>query len=622
MLIKKTPMSSLIIKTSTAWRLGLPNLARAIGYRVGVRTGINPVRRLSAATPVGPFFFAARQTLGNTLLPRSGWYVSAQAFGGELAAIDAAAPNWLAGCMTGQVMPQAGREWWQIPDFDPAVGDIKTVWEASRFDWLLACAQHHIAGDECAHPRLEAWLSDWLVHNPPYNGPNWKCGQEASIRVMHLAMAAHMLGEVGKCKPGMLELIRIHLLRIAPTIQYAMAQDNNHGTSEAAALFIGGSWLALHGDPQGASWARTGRKWLENRAARLIELDGSFSQYSLNYHRVMLDTFCMVEIWRRQLAQPVFSTRFYCRAEAATEWLKTMVQSETGDGPNLGANDGARLLPLTDTDYRDYRPSVQLAAVLFMQSRAYAGEGSWNTPLAWLGVDLPSRVLPAAGSAQFDQGGYMVMRAGMAMAMLRYPRFRFRPSQADALHLDLWIGGENWLRDAGSFSYNTEPQWLAYFPGTAAHNTVQFDGRDQMPRLSRFLFGDWLKTRSLEPLSISDAGQKCAAGYGDKQGCEHFRSLVMTQSSLVVTDNVGGFRERAVLRWRLRPGRWEFDGETRTLILDGFTLAVVANVPLLRFELVEGWESRYYLQKTSLPVLEIEIDQAAELVSTFEWTSP
>jgi hypothetical protein len=61
--------------------------------------------------------------------------------------------------------------------------------------------------------------------------------------------------------------------------------------------------------------------------------------------------------------------------------------------------------------------------------------------------------------------------------------FRFRPSQADALHLDFWLAGSNVLRDAGSYSYNTEPEWLNVFPGhNASHNTVQFDDRDQMPR--------------------------------------------------------------------------------------------------------------------------------------------
>jgi len=327
----------------------------------------------------------------------------------------------------------------------------------------------------------------------------------------------------------------------------------------------------------------------------------------------------MVEIWRRKHGLSAFSSRFNQRAKAATQWLRLMTQAGNGDGPNLGANDGARLLPLTDTDYRDYRPSVQLASVLFMQARAYENDGSWNFPLAWLGIELPPGVLPAAVSTQFDQGGFTVMRADQALVMLRYPRFRFRPSQADALHLDLWISGENWLRDAGSFSYNTDAQWLAYFPGTAAHNTVQFDARDQMPRLSRFLFGDWLKTDYLEPLRTDQEKQVFAAGYTDRQHASHRRTVLLCPGKLEVTDQISGFRECAVLRWRLRPGDWTLDAESMTVSSAEFCLRIASSVPVRRFELVEGWESRYYLQKTPLPVLEVEVDQAAELVSTFEW---
>ena len=50
-----------------------------------------------------------------------------------------------------------------------------------------------------------------------------------------------MLGQVSRPEPGLPALLAVHLKRIAPTLHYAMAQDNNHGTSEAAALFIGGT---------------------------------------------------------------------------------------------------------------------------------------------------------------------------------------------------------------------------------------------------------------------------------------------------------------------------------------------------------------------------------------------
>lgn len=618
-------MITLASKARTALALGLPNIARTAGYRLGVKLGLNPVRRLEGPTPVGPFFcpFHGKSTV---IAPSiSAWETSGSLFSRWSLVIGDGPPDWLANSLTGQRVAAPERGWWEIPDFDSAVGDIKLIWELSRLDWVLAFAQQVRQGNNESLARLNAWLADWCVHNPPYKGPNWKCGQEASIRVMNLALAGLVLGQVRNAEPGLRHLVRLHLQRIAPTVQYAMAQDNNHGTSEAVALFMGGSWLAASGLAEGERWARTGRQWLENRAARLIGPQGSFSQYSLNYHRVMLDTFCMAEVWRRHLGLPAFTTRLQSRVLAATEWLRHMVNPLNGDGPNVGANDGARLLQLTDTPYRDHRPTVQLAMALFAGKRAFAQPGPYDHALQWLGVELPSEVALPVGNYVADDGGFAMLRRGKVIAMLRYPRFRFRPSQADALHLDLWLGADNMLRDAGTYSYNTEPQWLNYFGGTAGHNTVQFDGRDQMPRFSRFLLGDWLKTERLQPLQEDAKSTRFAAGYLDGQGARHHRSVSLQNDALQVFDEVQGFACQAVLRWRLLPGDWHFESSPvgPRLTLNGgrqFSLNVSADVPIMRCELVEGWESRHYLEKTPLPVLEVEIHQAGKLTTQLNWT--
>lgn len=617
-------MINFVSKASTALALGLPNIGRAMVYRLGVRLGLNPVRRLQAAAPQGPFFRSALLEVV-TAPPVSSWQTSARLFSHWPFKLTAAPPDWLANPFNAQRVAQPERPWWQIPDFDPTVGDIKLIWELSRMDWVLAFAQRARNGDTGALNQLNAWLEDWCLHNPPFLGPNWKCGQEASIRVMHLIMATQLLGQAQKPTSALRELVQLHLMRIAPTVQYAMAQDNNHGTSEAAALFMGGSWLAAMGVVEGAQWSRTGLHWLENRAARLIGPQGSFSQYSLNYHRVMLDTFCMTEVWRRHLSLPKFSATYQARALAATHWLQHMVNPVNGDGPNLGANDGARLLQLTDTAYRDYRPSVQLAMALFAGQRAYAQDGPWNTPLKWLGVPLPANIAPNLDSLVADDGGFAILRRGVAMAMLRYPRFRFRPSQADALHLDLWLGGDNLLRDAGSYSYNTEPQWLNYFGGTASHNTVQFDKRDQMPRLSRFLFGRWLKTSLVEPLTVDSEATRFGAGYRDDKRCSHLRSVTLADTHLLVVDEVAGFSSKAILRWRLAPGPWKLqataDGCRLTKVTgDGaHVLTVQGTMRMIRCELAEGWESRHYLEKTVLQVLEIEVQQAGTITTEYNW---
>lgn len=605
-----------------ALALGLPNIARAVGYRVGVRLGLNKVRRLHAEVPGGGFFAATK--LPPVDAPAvSSWSHEARWFGRWPVQVGDAPPDWFTNPLTGARVLDPARPWWQIPDFDSTVGDIKGIWEASRLDWALAFAQRARQGDPAALARLNAWLADWIHQNAPYIGPNWKCGQEASIRVIHLSCAAVILGQVREALPSLRALIALHLERIAPTVQYAMAQDNNHGTSEAAALFIGGTWLEMFGDARGHAWATTGRKWLENRAARLIGKQGTFSQYSVNYHRLMLDTFSWVEVWQRLSGVPPLSAAWHEKALAATHWLHVMTQPSNGDAPNVGANDGARLLPLTDAPYRDYRPSVHLGMALFGRQQAYPSCDSARAMLKWLGVAEATELASAPGMLQADDGGFAVMRNGPAMALLRYPRFRFRPSQADALHVDLWISGRPCLRDAGTFSYNTEQPWLNYFGGTQGHNTVQFDGRDQMPRLSRFLFGNWLKAEVVEPLLGSNPVMMTVA-YSDEQGASHHRSIALHTNYLEVRDRVTGFAERAVLRWRLAPGDWalESDASGSTFVVsmsDGHRLRVSADVAVTRCELVEGWESLYYLEKTAIPVLELEVAHGGTLISRYEW---
>jgi hypothetical protein len=286
------------------------------------------------------------------------------------------------------------------------------------------------------------------------------------------------------------------------------------------------------------------------------------------------------------------------------------------------------LLQLANTRYRDYRPSVQLAMVLFAGVRAYGERGPWDHGVVWLGVDLPEGTAEAPVSLQADDGGFMVLRRGAVMVLMRYPRFRFRPSQADALHVDLWLDGHALLRDAGTYSYNTDAKWLDYFGGTAGHNTVQFDDRDQMPRLSRFLLGDWLHTEQLEAIHSTQTGLQAGAGYRDGAGARHHRRVQLEDSRLLVVDEVQGFAHRAVLRWRLAHGDWQVEAISNIADGHGWQLAnggghvlkLYSSVGVKRCSLEQGWESLHYLEKTPVPVLELEITEPGTLTTEYHWT--
>ncbi|MBW2333035.1 MAG: heparinase II/III-family protein, partial [Deltaproteobacteria bacterium] len=183
---------------------------------------------------------------------------------------------------------------------------------------------------------------------------------------------------------------------------------------------------------------------------------------------------------------------------------------------------------------------------------------------------------------------------------------------ADALHFDLWHKGRNVLRDGGSYSYNCSEPWRSYFPGTQSHNTIEFDGRDQMPRIGRFLFGAWTKGETNEPLSQCDGSLSWSGAYTDYAGCRHQRTIRVQGDCWHVTDVISGFKKKAVLRWRLEPGQWTL--EDNVCRGKDVSIEIDSDVAALELSLTDGWESRYYMEKSRLPVLEVLIkDNPAEI---------
>ena len=49
-------------------------------------------------------------------------------------------PNWHKNYFNNQESNYKNIDWWKIPDFDPIIGDIKTIWELSRFEWVVKLA--------------------------------------------------------------------------------------------------------------------------------------------------------------------------------------------------------------------------------------------------------------------------------------------------------------------------------------------------------------------------------------------------------------------------------------------------------------------------------------------------
>jgi hypothetical protein len=553
------PIQARIMRTlliaDAAWRLGPRALGHYGRHRLSMLSG-RAGRRLSGAqAPRGPFL-ADGPAMPPPALPAE----AVDALLTHLATLPAPAFHG----PFPATAPALGMDL-----FGP--GDIRPVWEANRFHNLPLLAQAARLWPGAGHlSAMEAWLAAWLAANPPFLGPNWACGQEAALRALHLALALALLGQDRAPEAAARAVLQLHASRIAATGFYAQAQDNNHSISEPAGLYV---CALLLGDTRARDRA-AGE--LAIALARLVAADGGFAQVSTGYHRLLLDVLSIVEWLRRRHGAPDLPAPFATRAAAAAEWLPRLVAAD-GAMPRLGHQDGSAFADLSGGGPDDARGSVERAMRLFAQASAGF---SADPGCAWLGLPaMPAAQRPGSWQA----AGSMGWEAAGARALLRTGPLRFRPGQADLLHLELWDGTRPLLTDAGTGAYNPAPAdrwWLDYFSNAAAHNLIVFDGQEPMPRASRFLHARWPALARLAN----------GATRRDANGHTHRRRVLPEGRQWRVLDEVEGPFTTLALRWRLGPGEW---CATETGATGPATLTLSADAPLA-ISLEAGWESPAY----------------------------
>lgn len=384
--------------------------------------------------------------------------------------------------------------WTEIADFSTRAGDIKYVWEKSRFTYLYTIIRYdyHFGEDHSAFVFDE--IIDWINKNPVNRGPNYRCSQEISLRILNWIFALNFYKHSANLTQGifnkMINSIYWQLKHVYANINFSrVAVRNNHAVTETMMLYLSGILFPFV--PEAASWSRKGQKWFEKEIAYQVYPDGTYLQFSMNYHRVVVQLLT----WALRLSElngRTLSKVVYDRANATVKFLLTATNENTGHLPNYGANDGSLFFPLNDNEFRDYRPQLQaLANVLGKKTFNANYEDS-----AWFGSsDIVVRdVLDVkTGCYSFPDGGYYIVRDSDSLTFICCGSYRDRPSQADNLHLDIWINDENILRDCGTYKYNTDPESIKYFFGTASHNTVMLGDFDQMQKGGRFIWYHWTK---------------------------------------------------------------------------------------------------------------------------------
>ncbi len=440
--------------------------------------------------------------------------------------------NWHLNPIT-KVEVDKSLKWYQIPDFDPQRGDIKVIWEVSRFTHFFYLTRAYmIKKDRKYYDAFSNQLNDWIKNNPYSYGPNFKCGQEATLRMINALMAYSVFKSYGltsqRDRVNLRKVIEVSYKKVLSNFFYAhKCIKNNHTLSEIIGLIIG-------------AWSCDDKRRLK-KAYILLDKeiqqqffhDGGYIQYSFNYQRFALQLMeLVIEIRNKTNIDISENSKTLIKNSAL---LMYQMQDESGDVPNYGPNDGALIFPVTSCGYRDFRPVLNTIYTLIEGHRIYQA-GDYDEEILWFGnndlEDIPIYKLERK-TIFFKESGFCSLRHDHGFLMTVIQNFKTRPAQMDQLHIDLWHRGKNIFCDSGTYSYATDlGKRMAL---TSAHNTLVVQGKEQMKKLGPFLIYDWTQAKN-----IQFNNERFTGTIISKNGYKHTRSIKKTDYGYVIKDEVFG----------------------------------------------------------------------------------
>lgn len=527
--------------------------------------------------------------------------------------------NWHYSPFTEKEAPK-DLHWSQISDLNSEFGDIKWIWELSRFTFAYSLVRAYATSNDSKYvEKFWRMFEDFVEKNPPELGVNYKCGQEMSFRVMAWTFALFAFLDHPETTDSRLELMLKALYHHADHVDkhfdFALKSvKNNHSISEATGIYTVGILFPFFNKSK--KWKEKGKKFIQSETMWQIYKDGSYKQNSMNYHRLALQDLTWA-LRLGQINQDVFEPEFIKRFKKSIEFLYMHQDIQSGYVPNYGMNDGAYIHPLTSLDYLDYRPALQAAWVIVTGTRLY-NNTEVDEIAYWLvgDKDLAFSQLHKKSMA-FNSGGYFTIRNSEQFGMVRCTTYKDRPVQADMLHFDLWDGDYNIFADAGTYSYNTDRETQLYFIGTSSHNTLMINNQNQMKRASRFMWLNWTKSKLLN----FEIGENRSVFEGEHYGYSktiHRRSIIQQNDYWIIIDDVLGdvSKKDIELNWLFGQKDVSFKGDNKFRLelpnKTGWNVQII-NGDDLRTDLrigaenpVKGWRSLYYGNKEPFPQISLK----------------
>jgi uncharacterized heparinase superfamily protein len=447
---------------------------------------------------------------------------------------------------------------WPAADWEMAAAPLLWRFHLYYWDWAWALADDKRsphAGPQARPQAREAFAAMWQSWHAavaPGRGPAWH-PYPAALRAWSFCGIYRALAEDSPIE----SLFRCELAVHAGFLRRNLETDvgGNHLIKNLKAL---AGLAVFFADDALLGWA-LGR--LSRQLAVQVLPDGGHYERAPAYHcQVLGDLIDLARLLRAAgRDQPAGLQE---TIETMRRWLGTVL-TPAGDVPLL--NDG-------------FPVSRALLAQLAPVSLSASPPGD------------ALRMLPDTGLARATAGGWHVL----ADIGLPCPRDLPAHAHADTLSCLVYVDGEPLLIDTGTSTYA---------PGatrdrersTAAHNTVELDGRDSTEVWGAFRAGRRARVRGVS--ARADYGtvtiEAAHDGYRGLRGRPmHHRRWALCARELRIDDTVtGSGRHRVVVRWQLAPGarlRLIPGGAVVTTSAGRFTVSVTAAVaPSLTVALAE-----------------------------------
>jgi uncharacterized heparinase superfamily protein len=370
------------------------------------------------------------------------------------------------------------------------------------FDYINAM------GDEAYRGACRAIMQRWVAENPPVVGNGWE-PYPISLRVVNWIKWALAGNELDS---RMRESLAMQVRYLSQRLEYHLLA--NHLFANVKALVFAG--LFFQGQ-EALRWLRRGVKLLERQIREQVLEDGGHFERSAMYHAIVLEDLLdlinmaqafagiieggLVDAWK-QTVEKMFG------------WLAAMTHP---DGKIALFNDAAFGIAAKPEQLREYGTRLGVAS----------------------GADFRGSV------ADLRQSGYVRIERGRAALIVDAgaigPDYQPGHAHADTLSFELSLGDRRVIVDSGASTYAPGAERLRQ-RSTAAHNTVQVDGRDSSEVWSSFRVAQRARIveRRVVPGVAVDLVVAAHDGYRRMGKGIHRRSFALSDRELVITDELGG----------------------------------------------------------------------------------